>query len=66
MIKQLGIPTYFLTLSCADLRWEKCPYVIKKLNNLEYSEEKLKNLGYQKWSNLLNITQYLLLGIFTI
>ena len=22
MVKQLGIPTHFLTLSCADLRWE--------------------------------------------
>ena len=22
MVKQLGIPTYLLALSCADLRWE--------------------------------------------
>ena len=21
MVKQLGIPTWFMTLSCADLRW---------------------------------------------
>ena len=34
MVKQSGIPTYFLTLSCADLRWEESPYVINKLNNL--------------------------------
>ena len=23
MVKQLGIPTWFMTLSCADLRWPK-------------------------------------------
>ncbi|XP_066928591.1 cilia- and flagella-associated protein 251-like [Clytia hemisphaerica] len=23
MVKQLGVPTYFMTLSCADLRWEE-------------------------------------------
>ena len=23
MVKQLGIPTFFLTLSCADLRWNE-------------------------------------------
>ena len=26
IVKQLGIPTYFLTLPCADLRWEELPY----------------------------------------
>ena len=41
MAKQLGIPTYFLTLSCADLRWEELPYIINKLNNLGLSEEEL-------------------------
>ena len=54
MIKQLGIPTYFLTLSSADLRWEELPYIINKLNNLGLSEEELKNLSYQERCNLLN------------
>ena len=43
MVKQLGIPTYFLTLSCADLRWEELPYIINRLNNLGLCEEELKN-----------------------
>ena len=30
MIKQLGIATYFLTLSCADLRSEERPYIVNK------------------------------------
>ena len=54
MVKQLGIPTYFLTLSYADLRWEELPYIINKLNNLELSDDKLKNLSYQERRNLLN------------
>ena len=41
-------------MSCADLRWEELSYIIKKLNNLELSEEELKNLSYQERANLLN------------
>lgn len=41
MVKQLGVPTYFLTLSCAELRWKELPYIINKLNNLELTEEEL-------------------------
>ena len=54
MVKQLGIPTYFLILSCAELRWEELPYIINKLNNLGLSEKELKNLSYQERCNLLN------------
>ena len=41
MVKQLGIPTYFLKRSCLDLRWEGFSYV-NKLDNLGF-----KNLSYQ-------------------
>ena len=54
MIKQLGIPTYFLMLLCADLRWEELSYIINKLSNLGLSDEELKNLNYQESYNLLN------------
>ena len=54
MIKQLGIPTYFLTLSSADLRWEELPYIINKLNNLGLSEEEQRTLSYKDMCNLLN------------
>ena len=43
MVKQLGIPTYFLTLPCTDLRWEGLPYIINKLNNIGLSDKELKN-----------------------
>ena len=29
VVKQLGIPTYFLTFTCGDLRWEELPYINK-------------------------------------
>ena len=54
MVKQLGIPTYFLTLSSADLRWEELPFIINKLNNLGLSLEELKSLSYLNGCNLLN------------
>ena len=53
-VKQLGIPTYFLRLSCADLKWEEVQKIINKLNNfvhsdenLAYSDKQLKYLSYR-------------------
>ena len=54
MVKQLRILTYFLTLSCADLKWEKLPYFINKLNFLSISEPRLKNLSCPEQRNLLS------------
>ena len=44
MVKQLGIPTFFLTLSCADLRWNELVSIFSKLNSYNYSNEFLKNM----------------------
>ena len=52
--KQCRIPTYFLTLTCVDLRWEELPCLYNELNNPGLSDEKLKNLSYQERCNLLN------------
>ena len=54
MVKQLEMPNYFLTLSCADLRWQELPYIINKLNNLGLSDKELKNLSHQERTKLLN------------
>ena len=54
MVKQLGISTYFLTLSCADLKWKGLPYIVNKLNNFGLSEEELKKLSDKERCNLLN------------
>ena len=44
MVKQLGIPKYFLTLWCADLRLDELPYIIHKSNNLNLTDEEISNL----------------------
>ena len=44
MVKQLGIPTFFLTLSCADLRWNELISIISKLNGLNISEEDIDQM----------------------
>ena len=54
VVKMLVIPTYFLTLSCADQGWEDLPYIINKLNTLRLSDKKIKVLSYQEWCNLWN------------
>ena len=50
MVKQLGIATYFLILSCTDLR--NC--LINKLSNLNLTDEEIWNLTYQQQTRLLD------------
>ena len=45
MVRQLGIPTYFLKLLGAALRWRELPYTINKLTNLGISDEEFENLS---------------------
>ena len=54
MVKQLGLPTFFLTLSCADLRWNELVKIIAKLNRMDLSEEHIENLSYHERCELLN------------
>ena len=54
LVKQLGIPTYFLTLPCADLRRDKLPHIINRLNNLNLTDEVIRNLTYQQRIKFLN------------
>ena len=39
IVKQLEIPTFFLTLSCADLRWNELLSIISKINGIEVSKK---------------------------
>ena len=65
MVKQLGIPIYFLTFPCADLIWGDVPYIFNKLNNLGLSDGELRNLSYQV-CNLLNNNPVLVARSFSI
>ena len=60
MVKQLGIPSFFLTLSCADLRWNEFPIIISKLKGKELSAEELSAMSYFEKCELLNSNPVLL------
>ena len=47
MTKQLGIPTFFMTLSSAELKWNELFSIINKLHKPYFLEENIKNLSYQ-------------------
>ena len=51
MIKQKGLPHFFLTLSCADLRWSELIDIVTKLGRIDISNEEL---NYFKKCELLN------------
>ena len=46
MLKQLALTTYFLILSCSDLRWNELPSIISKLKGLNLSEEEISEMDY--------------------
>ena len=64
MIKQLGCPTFFLTLSCADLKWREIREIISKLHKLNLSKEYFKSMNYFEKCELLNSNPVLLVRHF--
>ena len=46
MLKQLGLPTFFVTLSYGDLRWNKLISVISTLKGETLQEEEINKLDY--------------------
>ena len=60
MVKQLGLPTYFMTLSCADLRWNELVDIIQKLKGEEMTEEEIENMNYMERTSTLQSNPVLL------
>ena len=54
MVKQLGIPTFFMTLSCEDLRWNELVEIISNFHRLDFIDNVIKNMTYQERCNTLN------------
>ena len=52
--KQLGTPTFYLTLSCADLRWNELISIIFKLNRVDISDEEVDEMSYHERCDTLN------------
>ena len=55
MVKQLGIPTWFMTLSCADLRWSELFQIIAKTQGKNITEEQIEALSYNEQCSMLNL-----------
>ena len=55
MVKQLGIPTWFMTLSCADLRWPELFQIISKCNGKDMTDNQVDALSYDERCRLLNL-----------
>ena len=60
MVRQLGVPTFFLTLSCADLHWNELIKIILQLQKVEISDEEIDNLSYNDRCKILNSNPILL------
>ena len=54
MVKQLGIPTFFMTLSCTDLRWNELIEIIAELNSLNLPDGDIKYMCYHDRCDTLN------------
>ena len=54
IVKQLGCPTFFLTLSCPNLRWNKLVAIISMLNSLGLNHKYVEDLNYLERCNFLN------------
>ena len=54
MIRQLGCPTLFFTLSCADLRWDELIQIISLVNGLNLTTEYIASLNYFERCEILN------------
>ena len=54
MIRQLSLPTWFMSLSAADKRWKDLLRMLAKLNDgIEYSEKEIEDLTWQQKTKLL-------------
>ena len=54
MIKQLGPPTWWMTFSCPDLRWNEIYKILSKLKGREMSDAEIANMTYNEKCNMLN------------
>ncbi len=53
MIRQLGTPTWFFTLSAADLKWPDMIQTIARQYSVHYTDEEVAVLSFEERSNWL-------------
>ena len=60
MVKQVGVPTFFTTLSCADLQWDELISIIGRLKGEKLTSERISSVDYFERCNYLNFNPVLL------
>ena len=60
MVKQLGLPTFFMTLSCADLHWNELVSIIARLNGENLNENDINNMDFFERCHYLNLNPVIL------
>ena len=53
MIRQLGTPTWFFTLSAADLKWPDMIQTIARQYDIQYTDDEVAALSFDEKSNWL-------------
>ena len=64
MIKQLGIPTWFMTLSCADLRWPELFQIISRTKGNNITNEEVEALSNHERCSMLNLNPVMVAKYF--
>ena len=54
MIKQLGPPTWWMTFSCADLRWNEIYKILLKVKGKEMTDAEIAEMTYDEKCGMLN------------
>ena len=60
MVKQLGLPTFFMTLSCADLRWDELISITASLKGENLRDKDIQNMDFFTRCSYLNLNPVLL------
>ena len=53
MVRQLGTPTWFLTLTAADLKWPDLIGIIARQHGVNFTDDEIDKLSFQDKSNWL-------------
>ena len=54
MVKQLGVPTWFMTLSCAELRLPELFKIVARTQGRDITEDQTEALSYVERCQMLN------------
>ena len=60
MAKQVGLTTFFMTLSSADLQWDELISIIRKLKGEKLTSERISSIDYFERCSYLNFNAALL------